>query len=75
MRTPGTVIGDVDSLVPAIDGDDDFGGIGESDIDTSPASPASAAKGFLRSYGFPPRIMRSLLLGDTRPLNGDVSDA
>ena len=75
VRTPGSVVGDVDALVAAIDGNDDLGGIGESDIDTSPASSASAAKGFLCSYGFPPRIMRSLLLGDTRPLPGDMSDA
>ena len=74
VRTPGTDAGDVESLGIAIDGDDDLDGIGESDIDTNLASSASAAKGFLCSYGFPPRIMRSSLLGDTRPLPGDMSE-
>ena len=74
VRTLGTVAGDVELLVITIDGDDDVDGIGESDIGTNLASSASAAKGFLCSYGFPPQIMRSLL-GDTCHLPGDMSDA
>ena len=72
LRTPGTVAGDAELSVITIDGDDDVDGIGEFDIGTKLASSAIAAKGLLCSYGFPPRIMRSLS-GDTCPLPGDMS--